>query len=93
MPRISFAAAAALVIMFAFTGCKKQEQCAAGDTPAVCKAFQECLKSNTSTEVCRMGEKDASQSRKDLAPAYDGASGALKGDPSQKPAPQQQPNH
>ncbi len=27
----------------AFTGCRKQEQCAAGDTPAVCKEVQKCF--------------------------------------------------
>ena len=48
-----------LVSMSLFTGCKKQEKCAAGDSPQVCKAFQDCLKSNTSAEVCRMGEQDA----------------------------------
>ena len=24
------------------SGCRKKEQCAAGDSPAVCEAFQEC---------------------------------------------------
>jgi hypothetical protein len=57
-----------VVAVSSLAGCKRQEPCAAGDTPQVCKAFQECVKSDTSTVVCRMGEQDASQSRKDLAP-------------------------
>ncbi len=84
---------AVLILALAFTGCKKPEQCAANDTPAVCKAFQECVKSDTSTEVCRMGEQDASQSRKDLTPAYNGSADALKGDSSQKSAPQPPQKH
>jgi hypothetical protein len=59
MERKSFAVITALIVFVACVGCKKQEQCAAGDTPQVCKAFQDCLKSDTSTEVCRMGEQDA----------------------------------
>jgi hypothetical protein len=55
----SLVAVSALIIFLACASCKKQEQCAAGDTPQVCKAFQDCLKSDTSTEVCRMGEQDA----------------------------------
>jgi deoxycytidylate deaminase len=41
------------------TGCKKQEQCASGDSPAVCKEVQKCFQSGTSVEVCREGEKEA----------------------------------
>jgi uncharacterized protein YgiB involved in biofilm formation len=84
---------AILAVVIALTGCKKQERCAAGDTPEVCKAVQECFASGTSIEICRMGEKDANQSRKDLAPAYNGAAGALNHDSSkaaQKPLPEQQ---
>jgi uncharacterized protein YgiB involved in biofilm formation len=91
MPRTPLIAV--LAVMIAFTGCKKQENCAAGDSAEVCNAFQECLKSNTSAEVCRLGEQDASRSRKDLAPAYNGVANALKGSSSQKPAPQQPPEH
>jgi hypothetical protein len=89
---------AALVLTVVFTGCKgkdtknetKNQQCAAGDTAEVCKAFQECLRSDTSAEVCRMGEQDASQPRKDLSPAYGGAADALQDKPAQKPARPQQ---
>lgn len=71
----------AVVVLFAvlaMTGCKKQQSCNPADSDAVCQQFQQCLVSGTSTEVCRMGEKDANQSRKNLAPAYGGASDALK---------------
>jgi uncharacterized protein YgiB involved in biofilm formation len=88
MQRLCFAAIAFLVSTLILTGCKKREKCAAGDTTQVCQAFQECLKSNTSTAVCRMAEQDADQSRKDLAPAYNGAAAALGGKSSQKSAPQ-----
>lgn len=91
MRRICIATITILVSMSLFTGCKKQEKCAAGDTTQVCQAFQECLKSNTSAAVCRMAEQDADQSRKDLAPAYNGAAAALGGKSSQKSAPQ--PKH
>lgn len=64
MQRLCIATIAILVSVSLFTGCKKQEQCAAGDSPQVCKAFQDCLKSNTSTEVCRMGEQDANSIEK-----------------------------
>ena len=59
MQRICIATIFILASTLFFSGCKKQEKCAAGDSPQVCKAFQDCLKSNTSTEVCRMGEQDA----------------------------------
>jgi hypothetical protein len=52
----------AFALTVGLIGCKKQEKCAATDTPEVCKAFQQCLRSNTSTEVCRMGEEDANRS-------------------------------
>jgi uncharacterized protein YgiB involved in biofilm formation len=97
MPRLSFAAAVSLIPVIAFvialSGCEKQEQCVAADTPEVCQAFRECLKASVSIEVCRMGEKDASQWRRDLAPAYNGAADALKSDSSPKVAPQPSPKH
>ena len=42
-------------------GCKKQVSCDPADSQAVCKAFQQCLRSDTSTEVCRMGEQDVNK--------------------------------
>ena len=45
-------------------GCKKQTACDPADSEAVCKAFQQCLHSDTSTEVCRMGEQDANKLEK-----------------------------
>ena len=53
------AAAILLGSTLTITGCKKQEQCAPGDSPALCKEVQQCFKSGTSVEVCREGEKDA----------------------------------
>jgi hypothetical protein len=44
--------------------CKKQIACDPADSEAVCKAFQQCLRSDTSTEVCRMGEQDANNLEK-----------------------------
>ena len=64
MQRFLFTALATSLLMLTFTGCKKQEKCAAGDSPEVCKMFQECLKSNTSAQVCRMGEQDANKVQK-----------------------------
>ena len=43
----------------AISGCKKQERCAPGDSPAVCKVVQQCFRSDTSVEVCREAEKEA----------------------------------
>jgi hypothetical protein len=50
-----------LAATVAFTGCVKlqKEQCAPGDSPALCKEMQKCFQSGTSVEVCREGEKDA----------------------------------
>jgi type IV secretion system protein TrbI len=83
---------AILALVIVFTGCKKQEQCAAGDTPEVCKAVQECFASDTSIEVCRIGEKDANQSGRKFTPADSGTNSlhrnASKSD--QNPVPQQQ---
>ena len=53
----SFPVVALLAFTMAFTACKKQEQCASGDTPEVCKGVQECFKSGTAVEVCREGER------------------------------------
>ena len=44
----SFPVVALLATTIVFTGCKKKEQCAPGDAPAVCKAVQECFESGTS---------------------------------------------
>jgi hypothetical protein len=52
-------AAAILVGATLTIGCKKQEQCASGDSPAVCKEVQKCFQSGTSVEVCREGESEA----------------------------------
>jgi len=46
------------------SGCKKHVACDPADSNAVCKAFQQCLRSDTSTEVCRMGEQDANKIEK-----------------------------
>jgi uncharacterized protein YgiB involved in biofilm formation len=96
MKRISFVVVGLLTATVAVTGCKKQEGCATGDTPAVCKAAQECFASGTAVEVCREGERDANQPKKSLAPASNGAANALNYDPSkasEKPVPKQQPKH
>ena len=45
-------------------GCKKQFACDPADSDAVCKGFKQCLRSDTSAEVCRMGEKDANKIEK-----------------------------
>ena len=46
---------------FALCGCKKQIACDPTDSDAVCKGFQQCLRSDTSAEVCRMAEQDANK--------------------------------
>jgi uncharacterized protein YgiB involved in biofilm formation len=94
MKRLSFAHVALLTAVVAASGCREQQQCAPGDTPAVCKGVQECLASGTSIEVCREAERDANQPRKSLAPATSGTADALSYDPlkaSQKPVPKPQP--
>ena len=94
MKRISFRAAALLAFTIAFTGCKKQEQCASGDSPELCKAVQECFASGTSTVACREAEKDANKERTDYPAANSGATDGLNYDSSkasQKPAPKQPP--
>jgi uncharacterized protein YgiB involved in biofilm formation len=45
-------------------GCKKQIACDPADSQAVCKGFQDCLRSDTSAEVCRMAEQDANKIQK-----------------------------
>jgi hypothetical protein len=53
--------AVAIIVSASVTisGCKKQEPCAPGDSPAVCKVVQQCFRSGTSVEVCREAEKEA----------------------------------
>lgn len=80
-----FAVVALLTVTVAVTGCKKKEQCDTGDTPAVCKAVQECFASGTGTEVCREGERDANKLQKSPAPAYNGTADALSHDSSKAP--------
>jgi hypothetical protein len=71
----------ALVVLLAtlsIAGCKRhQEACASGDSPAVCQAFQQCLRSDVAVTVCSEGEKDANR-KTDLAPAHRGDANALK---------------
>jgi len=90
----SFPVVALLAFAMAFTGCKKQEQCASGDTPEVCKGVQECFKSGTAVEVCREGERDAMKMTTNPSNPTSGAANALNYDSSkaaQKPAPKQTP--
>ena len=90
----SFPVVALLASAMAFTGCKKQEQCASGDTPEVCKGVQECFKSGTSVEVCREGERDAMKMTTSPSAATSRAANALNYDSSkaaQKPAPKLPP--
>ena len=94
MKFISIPVVALLTTAIVFTGCKKKEQCAAGDSPAVCKAVQECFASGTSTAVCREAEKDANKKSTDYPAANGGAADGLNYDSSkasQKPAPKQPP--
>jgi deoxycytidylate deaminase len=53
------AAVILVVATLIVSGCKKQEQCAPNDSPAVCKVVQQCFRSGTSVEVCREAEKEA----------------------------------
>jgi hypothetical protein len=53
-----------LSTLIALPGCKKQVACDPADSQAVCKAFHLCLRSDTSAEVCRMGEQDANKIEK-----------------------------
>ena len=92
-----FVAVALLTVTVAVTGCKKKEQCAASDTPELCKAVQECFASGTGAEVCREAERDANKVKNSFAPAYNGTADALSHDSSKAPEraapkqPQQQP--
>jgi hypothetical protein len=45
-------------------GCKKKVACDPADSDAVCEGFQQCLRSDTSAEVCRMAEQDANRIEK-----------------------------
>ena len=56
--------AVALLSTLILLGCKKQIACDPADSEAVCKAFQQCLRSDASTEVCRTGEQDANKLEK-----------------------------
>lgn len=89
MKYISFVAllTAALIV----NSCK-QEQCAPGDTPEVCKGVQECFKSGTAVEVCREGERDAMKVITSHSTATSGDAEGLNYDSSkaaQKPASKQ----
>jgi hypothetical protein len=50
--------------LFILSACKKQVACDPQDSKKVCEAFQQCLRSDTSTEVCKMGEQDANSIEK-----------------------------
>jgi hypothetical protein len=63
MPRIA-TAILLLSTLLVLPGCKKHVACDPADSAAVCKGFQECLRSDTSAEVCRMGEQDANKIEK-----------------------------
>jgi hypothetical protein len=63
MNRIDFAAVL-LAALLLLPGCKKNVACDPADSDAVCKGFQQCLRSNTSAEVCRMAEQDAKRIEK-----------------------------
>jgi hypothetical protein len=56
--------AALLSTLLVLAACKKQVACDPADSQAVCKGFQQCLRSDTSAEVCRMGEQDANKIEK-----------------------------
>lgn len=56
--------AALLSTLLVPAACKEQIACDPRDSEAVCKGFQQCLHSDTSTEVCRMGEQDANKIEK-----------------------------
>jgi hypothetical protein len=51
-------------IFLVFSACKKQIDCDPADSDAVCKGFKQCLRSDTSPEVCQMAEKDANKIEK-----------------------------
>lgn len=58
--------AIASLLLLLLAGCKKQVKCDPSDSEAVCKGFQDCLRSDTSEEVCRMAEQDANKIGKPL---------------------------
>jgi len=60
----SIVVVALLATLVVLPGCKKQVACDPADSDEVCKAFQQCLRSDTSAEVCRMGEQDANKLEK-----------------------------
>ena len=53
-----------LSALLMLSGCKRQVACDPQDSKKVCDAFQQCLRSDTSTEVCKMGEQDANKIEK-----------------------------
>ena len=53
-----------LITLAVLSGCKKQIACDPQDSKKVCDMFQQCLRSNTSAEVCKMGEQDANKIEK-----------------------------
>ena len=55
---------ALITTLVVLPGCKKHVACDPADSADVCKAFQQCLRSDTSAEVCRMGEQDANKLEK-----------------------------
>ena len=92
MKRTSLPVVALLIAAVFLNGCKKQELCAPGDSPAVCKGVQECFKSGTSVEVCREGERDAMKTTTSPSTGTSGDATGLNYDSSkaaQKPAPKQ----
>jgi hypothetical protein len=63
-----FVIVALLSTLLILPGCKKQIACDPADSDAVCKQFQQCLRSDTLAEVCRMAEKDANKIQKGPTP-------------------------
>jgi hypothetical protein len=61
MQKITVALLSTLLLL---SSCKKQVACDVQDSQKVCDAFQHCLRSDTSTEVCKMGEQDANKIEK-----------------------------
>jgi hypothetical protein len=57
-------AVALLSALLFVSGCKRQVACDPQDSKKVCDAFQQCLRSDTSAEVCKMGEQDANKIEK-----------------------------
>ena len=53
-----------LSVLLLLPGCRKPAACDPADSAAVCRGFQQCLRSDTSVEVCRMGEQDANRIEK-----------------------------